>query len=132
MIKQLNQVQQFQETYGMPVINTPSLPSNDRCDMRQEILEEEVKELKEALNERDIVKVQDALIDCLYIIFGTMHEFGLASVAERCFDEVHRSNMSKLDADGKPIYRADGKVLKGENYTPPNLKDIIFQERSGC
>jgi predicted HAD superfamily Cof-like phosphohydrolase len=88
-------------------------------------LQEEVLELHEAWSNEDIVEVADAITDCLYILFGTAIEFGLQDKLEALFDEVHGSNMSKLDENGKPIYRNDGKVLKSENYYKPNLKKII-------
>jgi len=83
-----------------------------------------LKELDVAIADNDPVEVADALTDLLYVIYGMGHSFGLD--LQKCFDEVHRSNMSKLDEDGKPIYREDGKILKGPSYTPPNLKDIIL------
>jgi predicted HAD superfamily Cof-like phosphohydrolase len=74
------------------------------------------------------VGVADAIADCLYILYGTALEWGLGDKLPVIFDEVHRSNMSKLGADGKPIYREDGKILKGENYTPPQIKDIVWAD----
>jgi predicted HAD superfamily Cof-like phosphohydrolase len=84
-----------------------------------------VLELHEAWSNKDIVEVADAITDCLYILFGTAIEFGLQDKLEDFFDEVHGSNMSKLDENGKPIYRNDGKVLKSEKYYKPDLKKIL-------
>lgn len=121
----IEQVKAFHTAFEVPAHETPQIPDADRCQLRQRILQEEVDELLEAWKEGNIVEVADAITDCLYILFGTAHEFGIAHLLPRCFDEVHRSNMSKLDADGKPLKRADGKVIKSENYTPPNLQSII-------
>jgi predicted HAD superfamily Cof-like phosphohydrolase len=100
----------------------------DRIILRHTLIEEEVMELLQASAKGDIVGVADAITDCLYILFGTALEWGLADKLPELFDEVHRSNMSKLDADGNPVYREDGKIIKGENYTPPHLKDIVWRE----
>ena len=125
MNKQLKQVEDFQKAFGSFIGEGPSFPPLDRCVLRQRLLQEEVLELHEAWSNKDIVEVADAITDCLYILFGTAIEFGLHDKLEALFDEVHGSNMSKLDLDGKPIYRNDGKVMKGPNYYKPNLKNII-------
>jgi predicted HAD superfamily Cof-like phosphohydrolase len=125
MNKQLKQVEDFQKAFGSFIGEGPSFPPLDRCVLRQRLLQEEVLELHEAWSNKDIVEVADAITDCLYILFGTAIEFGLQNKLEALFDEVHGSNMSKLDDNGKPIYRNDGKVLKSENYYKPNLKKII-------
>ena len=88
-------------------------------------MQEEVIELHEAWSNKDIVEVADAITDCLYILIGTAIEFGLQDKLEDLFDEVHGSNMSKLDENGKPIYRNDGKVMKSANYYKPDLKKIL-------
>jgi predicted HAD superfamily Cof-like phosphohydrolase len=95
--------------------------------MRHNILNEEVVELLNAGVTGDLVEVGDAITDCLYILIGTAIEFGVADKLPAMFDEVHKSNMSKLGEDGKPIYREDGKVMKGPNYKKPNLIDIIYE-----
>ena len=125
MNKQLKQVGDFQKAFGSFIGEGPSFPPLERCVLRQRLLQEEVLELHEAWSNEDIVEVADAITDCLYILFGTAIEFGLQDKLEALFNEVHGSNMSKLDFDGKPIYREDGKVMKGPNYYRPNLKNII-------
>lgn len=117
-------VAQFMTTFGQEVKTSPSFPDQDTIKLRRELIDEELKELDVAIADNDPVEVADALTDLLYVIYGMGHSFGLD--LQKCFDEVHRSNMSKLDEDGKPIYREDGKILKGPSYTPPNLKDIIL------
>lgn len=117
-------VAQFMTTFGQEVKTSPSFPDQDTIKLRRELIDEELKELDVAIGDNDPVEVADALTDLLYVIYGMGHSFGLD--LQKCFDEVHRSNMSKLDGDGKPIYREDGKILKGPSYTPPNLKDIIL------
>lgn len=125
MKKQIEQVKEFHKSFNIPILKTPQLPNVQRCDLRQNILEEEVCELRDAMNLGDIVLTADAIIDCMYVLIGTAHEFGLADMLEQCFDEVHRSNMSKLGADGRVVLRADGKVLKSSNYFKPNLSKIL-------
>jgi len=116
-------VREFHETYGVPILDRPAFPSHDRCTLRENILEEEWIELCEAQSKRDIVEVADALADMLYIIHGTALEYGIP--LDDVVAEVHRSNMSKLGTDGKPIIREDGKVLKGPNYFRPNISGVI-------
>jgi predicted HAD superfamily Cof-like phosphohydrolase len=125
MEKQLMQVREFQVAFGAPIPKTPQLLDSKRARLRQDLLVEEVNELEQSDN---IVDVADALIDILYITFGTIHEYGLADRAVMLFDEVHRSNMSKMGEDGKPMYREDGKVMKPESYSPPNLRLIIDRD----
>ena len=120
----LQKVKEFHEIYNLPVLKKIQIPK-DRVNMRLDILTEELNELKEAVENNDIVEVFDALIDIEYLIHGTALEFGLQDYMQDGFNEVHRSNMSKLDLDGNPIYREDGKVLKGPNYSPPNLSSIL-------
>lgn len=128
MEKHIKQVEQFHKAFGHPVNEMLKFPPLERIMLRQALIQEEVGELLQASASGDAVGVADAITDCLYILYGTAIEWGLGDKLPRLFDEVHRSNMSKLGADGKPIYREDGKVLKGENYTPPNLKDIVWGE----
>lgn len=125
MKKQLKQVEDFQKAFGGFIGEGASFPPLDRCVLRQRLLQEEVLELHEAWSNKDIVEVADAITDCLYILFGTAIEFGLQNKLEDFFDEVHGSNMSKLDENGKAIYRNDGKVLKSEKYYKPDLKKIL-------
>jgi predicted HAD superfamily Cof-like phosphohydrolase len=104
-----------------------SLEKSD-YELRYRLLKEELDEYREACKEGDIVEIADALGDQLYIIFGTLLKHGLQDKIEEVFDEIQRSNRSKLGADGKPMYREDGKVLKGPNYFRPNRKKILFED----
>lgn len=125
MNKLLADVVTFMKTFGQPVISQPHIPSKDRQALRIELIEEELIELREAFDAKDIVGVADALTDLLYVVNGCVVECGLKDYIDACHDEVQASNMSKLDEDGKPIYRIDGKVLKGPNFFSPNLEKII-------
>ena len=127
MERQLLQVLDFQNAFGISSPDKPKMLSKKRKALRQLLLEEEVNELREATN---IIEVADALTDILYITYGTIHEYGLADRATMLFDEVHRSNMSKVGPDGQAIFRADGKVMKPETYTQPNLRPIIERDFS--
>ena len=126
MKKQIEQLKEFHKTYKVPLRDKPIIIPHKEFDMRQTILQEEVDELYIADQKEDIIEVADAIVDCIYILIGTAVQCGLGDVLEKCFEEVHRSNMSKLDEQGKPIYRADGKVLKGNLYSPPDLKSILY------
>jgi predicted HAD superfamily Cof-like phosphohydrolase len=125
MKKQLDQVKAFHEAFGHPVADKPTLVEKDLWFLRGTLLGEELEEYAEACDEGNIVGVADALADQLYILLGTMLVHGMQDKIEEIFDEVQRSNMSKLGSDGKPIYREDGKVLKGPDFTEPNIADII-------
>ena len=125
MEKQLLQVRDFQAAFGAEMPDKPKMLGKKRARLRQTLLQEEVTWLAEA---KDLVDVAGALTDILYITYGTIHEYGLADRAVMLFDEVHRSNMSKLDFDGKPIFREDGKVLKPETYLPPKLQPILERD----
>jgi predicted HAD superfamily Cof-like phosphohydrolase len=127
MEKQLLQVLDFQNAFGISSPDKPKMLSKKRATLRQRLLEEEVGELREAKN---TIEVADALIDILYITCGTIHEYGLGDRAVILFDEVHRSNMSKVGPDGKAIFRADGKVMKPETYSEPKLQPIIERDFS--
>ena len=109
--------------FGQDTLMKPTLPNDDLAQLRLDLIQEEVDELQEALDAKDIVEIADALTDILYVTYGAGHAFGID--LDTCFTEVQRSNMSKLGIDGKPIYREDGKVLKGRNYSPPQLVFII-------
>lgn len=128
MHTEIEQVKSFHLAFEVPVQSLPQIPPEERCVLRQRILQEEVDELNEAWQQGNLTQVADAITDCLYILFGTAHEFGIAHLLPACFEEVHRSNMSKLGEDGKPLKREDGKVIKSANYIPPNLKSIIEKE----
>ena len=118
-----NKVKTFMSTYGQDVKEKASFPDNKIVQLRINLIEEELNELKDAIKNNDIVEVADALTDILYVTYGAGHSFGVD--LDKCFDEVQRSNMSKLGEDGKPIYNEFGKVMKGPNYFAPNLKKII-------
>ena len=111
------------ETFGQEVKQSSSFPSKKIQELRIKLIEEEFLELKEAIKNKDIKEVADALTDILYVTYGAGHAFGID--LDGCFDEVQRSNMSKLDENGKPIYNEDGKVLKGPNYFKPNFEKFI-------
>jgi predicted HAD superfamily Cof-like phosphohydrolase len=119
----------FMHTFGQEVKYQAEFPSKDICKLRVELIAEELGELKEAIRDKDIVEVADALTDLLYVVYGAGHAFGID--LDKCFNEVHRSNMSKLGLDGKPIYREDGKVLKGQNYFDPDLITIVQGDNNG-
>ncbi|MDB2349446.1 nucleoside triphosphate pyrophosphohydrolase family protein [Alphaproteobacteria bacterium] len=118
-----NKVKTFMNTYGQDVKEKAEFPENKIVQLRIDLIEEELNELKEAIKNKDIVEVADALTDILYVTYGAGHSFGVN--LDECFDEVQRSNMSKLGEDGKPIYNDSGKVMKGPNYFAPNLKKIV-------
>jgi predicted HAD superfamily Cof-like phosphohydrolase len=128
MEKHIKQVAQFHKAFGHPVNEMLKLPALDRIILRHTLIQEEVLELLQASAKGDAVGVADAITDCLYILYGTALEWGLGDKLPDLFDEVHRSNMSKLDVNGNPVYREDGKIIKGENYTPPHLKDIVWRD----
>jgi predicted HAD superfamily Cof-like phosphohydrolase len=118
-------VEGWHQLFGVPVRDKPGFPPLDRLLLRVALIDEEFRELQKAFDARDLVAVLDALTDLQYVIDGTYCEVGLQRVKREAFEEVHRSNLSKLDAAGHPIKRADGKILKGPNYTPPDLEPIV-------
>ncbi len=118
-------VAHFHETYGQPIKHRPNIDDDELNGLRVDLIKEEAEELEKALSERDPVAVLDALTDLQYVLDGAYLSLGFHQLKAEALCEVHRSNMSKLDEHGKPIYRADGKVLKGPNYTPPDLKSIV-------
>jgi predicted HAD superfamily Cof-like phosphohydrolase len=125
----LEQVRIFHETYGLPVKDAPDITDPKTNALRINLLAEEVDELKEALDNGDIVEVLDALTDIQYVLDGAYLSFGLHDVKQAAFEEVQRSNMSKLGEDGKPIVRPeDGKILKGPNYFKPDISQFIKKE----
>jgi predicted HAD superfamily Cof-like phosphohydrolase len=119
-----SRVSDFMLAFGQYVRTKPKL-DDSVSDLRFELIDEEVKELREAIDNQDLIEVADALTDILYVVYGAGHAYGID--LNECFEEVHRSNMSKLGEDGRPIYREDGKVLKGPNYFKPDLKKILYQ-----
>lgn len=126
MKNKLKAVQEFHEVFGLNYNHEPiaKLPEN-LLKLRFDLMAEENKEYLEAAKNNDLIEVADALGDMLYILCGTILEHGLQHKIEEVFDEIQRSNMSKLGANGKPIYREDGKVMKGPNYFKPNILGII-------
>ena len=126
MQNQLKSVKIFHEAFGVKISNKPTLElSKDILKLRHSLMEEENNEYLKAVEEKNLIEVADALGDMLYILCGTILTHGFQNIIEDIFDEIQSSNMSKLGDDGKPIYRNDGKVLKGPNYKKPNIKKII-------
>tara|TARA_A100001011_G_scaffold398328_1_gene502350 strand:- start:10612 stop:10983 length:372 start_codon:yes stop_codon:yes gene_type:complete len=116
-------VKKFMQTFGQEVKNRPSFPEEKIQNLRIKLIDEELKEFREAIKNKDIVEVADALTDILYVTYGAGHAFGID--LDKCFHEVQNSNMSKLDENGSPIYNKDGKVMKGPKYFKPDLKKIL-------
>ncbi|WP_438961752.1 hypothetical protein [Nonlabens sp.] len=126
MKKQIKAVEKFHTAFQLGMNHKPVGDITERRNkLRFELMKEENEEYFEAAQNNDLVEVADALGDMLYILCGTIIEHGMQDVIEDVFDEIQRSNMSKLGADGKPIYREDGKVLKGPNYFKPNFEKIL-------
>jgi predicted HAD superfamily Cof-like phosphohydrolase len=128
----LNELSPFQKvldfttTYGQLVADKPSLPSATLRKLRKNLIKEEYQEYIDGEKNNDLVAIADALADMIYIIVGTAITYGIPLYD--VFNEVHDSNMSKLDDEGKPIYREDGKILKGPNYFPPRIKEILERQ----
>ena len=114
----------FMKTFGQEVKNKPAFSTDKINNLRIDLIKEELEELKDAMKDKDLLEVADALTDILYVTYGAGHAFGIN--LDKCFDEVQNSNMSKLDESGKPIYNEFGKVMKGPNYFKPNLKKFIL------
>jgi len=126
MQKQIQAVHEFHSAFGLGINNEPTGDLGESKNMlRFNLMKEENEEYLEAVQNNDIVEIADALGDMLYILCGTIIEHGLQHKIEAVFDEIQRSNMSKLGEDGNPIYREDGKVLKGPNYFKPNFEEIL-------
>ena len=126
MKHKISAVELFHNSFGLGVSNTMRADlGKEKNLLRFNLMDEENKEYYEAANNSDLVEVADALGDMLYILCGTILEHGMQHKIEEVFEEIQRSNMSKLGADGKPIYREDGKVLKGPNYFKPNIESIL-------
>jgi len=113
----------FMKTFGQEVKTKPSFSTDKINKLRLDLIKEELSELTEALKNKDLLEVADALTDILYVTYGAGHAFGIN--LDQCFDEVQNSNMSKLDENGKPIYNEDGKVMKGPNYFKPDLSKFV-------
>ena len=116
-------VKNFMEIYGQEIKTKSSFPNEKIVQLRYDLIKEELDELSLAIKEKDIIEVADALTDLLYVVYGAGHSFGID--LDKCFAEVQRSNLSKLNIDGKPIYNENGKVMKGPNYSKPNLKQFL-------
>lgn len=125
MKTQLKQVEEFHNAFKQENGTEPQLLKEDAFELRHRLMKEENDEYLEACWNGDLVQVADALGDELYILLGTMLKHGLQDKIEEIFNEIHNSNMSKLDAEGKPIFREDGKILKGPNYFKPNIFKIL-------
>ncbi|SIS88104.1 Phosphoribosyl-ATP pyrophosphohydrolase [Zobellia uliginosa] len=126
MKNKISAVELFHTSFGLGVSETMQADLGAKKNLlRFNLMDEENKEYLEAANNNDLVEVADALGDMLYILCGTIIEHGMQHKIEEVFNEIQRSNMSKLGADGKPIYREDGKVLKGPNYFKPNISKIL-------
>ena len=113
----------FMKTFGQEVKTKAELRNNKLNQLRISLINEELEELKKAIEDNDILEVADALTDILYVAYGAGHAFGID--LDKCFNEVQESNMSKLDSDGKPIYNESGKVMKGPNYFKPDLNKFL-------
>ena len=113
----------FMEAFGQDVQLEPTWPDFNTRELRLELIAEELDELSDAVADRDMIQIADALTDLLYVVYGAGHAFGLD--LDECFQEVHASNMSKLGENGRPIYREDGKVMKGPGYFEPDLEGIL-------
>ena len=116
-------VKTFMETFGQEVKIKPSFSTDKINSLRYNLIKEELDELKEALDNKDLLEVADALTDILYVTYGAGHAFGID--LDKCFEEVQNSNMSKLDENNKPIYNESGKVMKGPNYFKPDLSKFV-------
>lgn len=129
IINELNSVAEFHNAFRITMTDEPSidLPS-DIVKLRFNLMKEENEEYLEAAENNDMIEVADALGDMLYILCGTILSHGMQHKIQEVFEEIQRSNMSKLGEDGQPIYREDGKVLKGPNYFKPNIKDILEKQ----
>ena len=116
-------VRKFMETFGQEIKKKASFPNSKIISLRYDLIREELEELRDAIDKKDIKEVADALTDILYVTYGAGHAFGID--LDKCFEEVQNSNMSKLGNDGKPIYNENGKVMKGPNYFKPNLSKFV-------
>jgi len=118
-----NDVKKFMKTFGQEVKKKAEFPSDKIVKLRYDLIKEELDEFEEAIKGKNLKEVADSLTDILYVTYGAGHAFGID--LDKCFDEVQRSNMSKLGEDGKPIYNEHGKVMKGPKYFQPDLKKFI-------
>ena len=123
----IEQVREFHDAFGVKNEPHPTLSDKKTQLLRVKLIQDELGELREALEAEDIVEVLDALVDISYVVEGSFLQFGLAFLKDSAFNEVHRSNMSKLDENGKPIFAPDGKVMKSKLYSRPNLAQFLEQ-----
>ncbi len=123
--KQLSQVEEFHRAFNAPIAEKLTIIPEERYILRSELLIEENQEYLRACLEGDLTEIADALGDMMYILCGTMVEHGFQDYMEKVFTEIHKSNMSKLGVDGKPVYRKDGKILKGPNFFRPRIVQVI-------
>ncbi len=122
------QLREFHRAYGLPAADEPTAAvSAEQATLRQDLIDEEVDELRAASAAGDLVEVADALADIVYVAYGTALVYGID--LDAVLDEVHASNMTKLGADGRPVRRADGKVLKGPDYRPPDIARVLGERR---
>jgi len=121
-------VKKFMETFGQEIKEKTEFPNEKITSLRHDLIKEELDELKEAIDNKDIKEVADALTDILYVTYGAGHAFGIN--LDKCFEEVQSSNMSKLGSDGKPIYNDKGKVMKGPNYFKPDLNKFVAWKKT--
>ena len=122
-ISNFEKVGDFMEAFGQEVLCIPTIPDFNLAALRLDLIEEEVQELRDGLGKQSMLEIADALTDILYVVYGAGHSFGID--LDDCFHEVHRSNMTKLGEDGRPMYRDDGKVMKGPNYEEPDLDQFV-------
>jgi predicted HAD superfamily Cof-like phosphohydrolase len=123
-ISNFEKVGDFMSAFNQEVLVEPVFPDFNLAALRLDLIEEEVQELRDGLGKNNLLEVADALTDILYVVYGAGHAFGID--LDDCFNEVHRSNMTKLGEDGSPVYRDDGKVLKGPNYSEPDLTEFVY------
>ena len=116
-------VKTFMETFGQMVRTNPQFPDGKTMQLRYDLIKEELNELEQAMKSKDLKEIADALTDILYVTYGAGFAYGID--LDKCFKEVQRANMSKLGKDGKPIFNEKGKVMKGPNYSEPNLKKFL-------
>ena len=117
------EVKIFMETFSQEVRTKPRFPEEKTMQLRLDLIKEELNELEQAMKTKNLKEVADALTDILYVTYGAGYAYGIN--LDKCFEEVQRANMSKLGKDGKPIYNEKGKVMKGPNYSAPNLKPFV-------
>jgi len=122
-ISNFEMVGDFMEAFGQEVLYMPKMPDTTLAALRLDLITEEVQELRDGLGKNSMLEIADALTDILYVVYGAGHAFGID--LDECFNEVHRSNMTKLGEDGRPLYREDGKVMKGPNYEDPDLEQFL-------